>query len=179
MGLFDFVRNAGTAVGGAVKAAQAAVKGPADGKVQGASMSGSMDDGHAAPPPPASDIAKIIKNLDIDLKGLEVTVEGERVVLKGDAPTTEVKEKAILAAGNVLGVSQVEEHIAVSKPEPASHFYTVKKGDTLWKIAEAEYGKGKGAKYTVIFNANKPMLKDPDEIYPGQVLRVPPLESQA
>jgi nucleoid-associated protein YgaU len=53
--------------------------------------------------------------------------------------------------------------------------YTVAKGDTLWKIAETHYGKGHGGKYPVIFEANKPMLKDPDEIYPGQVLRIPPL----
>ncbi|CFN74058.1 LysM domain/BON superfamily protein [Bordetella pertussis] len=53
--------------------------------------------------------------------------------------------------------------------------YTVQKGDTLWKIAEANYGKGKGAKYPTIFEANKPMLSDPDKIYPGQVLRIPPL----
>ena len=49
----------------------------------------------------------------------------------------------------------------------------VKKGDNLWKIAEKSYGKGKGAKNTVIFEANKPMLKHPDKIYPGQVLRIP------
>jgi hypothetical protein len=48
-----------------------------------------------------------------------------------------------------------------------------KKGDNLWKVAEAAYGKGKGPKYTVIFEANKPMLSDPDKIYPGQVLRIP------
>ena len=49
------------------------------------------------------------------------------------------------------------------------------KGDNLWKIAEKEYGKGKGNKYTEIFEANRPMLSDPDKIYPGQVLRIPEL----
>ena len=53
--------------------------------------------------------------------------------------------------------------------------YTVQKGDTLWKIAEVHYGKGQGAKYTQIFEANTPMLSHPDKIYPGQVLRIPPL----
>ena len=54
-------------------------------------------------------------------------------------------------------------------------FYTVKKGDNLSKIAEASYGKGKAAKFKLIFEANKPMLKHPDKIYPGQVLRIPDL----
>jgi nucleoid-associated protein YgaU len=49
----------------------------------------------------------------------------------------------------------------------------VVKGDTLWKIAASQYGNG--AKYPLIFEANKPMLKDPDKIYPGQNLRIPPL----
>jgi nucleoid-associated protein YgaU len=53
--------------------------------------------------------------------------------------------------------------------------YEVKKGDTLWKIAEAHYGKGKGASYNVIFDANRPMLSHPDKIYPGQILRIPPM----
>ena len=39
-------------------------------------------------------------------------------------------------------------------------------------IAKAHYGDGN--KYHVIFEANKPMLKDPNKIYPGQVLRIPP-----
>ena len=34
-------------------------------------------------------------------------------------------------------------------------------------------GAGDAMKYPVIFEANKPMLKDPDKIYPGQVLRIP------
>jgi nucleoid-associated protein YgaU len=43
----------------------------------------------------------------------------------------------------------------------------------LWKIAETQYGSGKGGKYEEIFAANKPLLSDPDKIYPGQVLRIP------
>jgi nucleoid-associated protein YgaU len=51
--------------------------------------------------------------------------------------------------------------------------YTVKSGDTLWAIAKSHYGDGN--KYPVIFEANKPMLSDPDKIYPGQMLRIPPV----
>jgi len=58
-----------------------------------------------------------------------------------------------------------------SDEQPSSRFYTVKSGDTLGKIAKEFYGNA--GKYPVIFEANKPMLKDPDRIYPGQVLRIP------
>ena len=50
------------------------------------------------------------------------------------------------------------------------------KGVTLWKIADASYDNGK--LYPQIFEANKPMLRSADLIYPGQVLRIPPLEGE-
>lgn len=64
-------------------------------------------------------------------------------------------------------------------PEPAAEeakpteaqTYTVKSGDTLWKIASHFYGDG--SKYPKIFEANKDVLDDPDRIMPGQELRIP------
>ena len=50
--------------------------------------------------------------------------------------------------------------------------YTVVKGDTLSAISKRQYGDAN--KYMRIFEANKPMLSDPNKIYPGQVLRIPP-----
>ena len=58
--------------------------------------------------------------------------------------------------------------------ESRTEFYTVVSGDTLGKIAERFYGDW--SKYPTIFDANTPMLKDPDLIYPGQVLRIPPID---
>ena len=63
--------------------------------------------------------------------------------------------------------------IKASAPASEPVLYTVKKGDNLWKVAESHYGKGKGAKHVLIFDANRPMLSHPDKIYPGQVLRIP------
>ncbi len=51
--------------------------------------------------------------------------------------------------------------------------YTVKRGDCLWTIAKKFYGNG--SKYTKIYNANKSKIKNPDLIYPGQVLTIPAL----
>jgi nucleoid-associated protein YgaU len=122
-----------------------------------------------------ADAAEAIRK-EVDAMGLggqvEVAVEGDKVVLKGDAPSQEVKEKIVLAAGNVEGVAAVDESIATPAPEPAAVFHTVKEGDTLSAIAKKHYGDAN--EYPLIFEANKPMLSDPDKIYPGQSLRIPP-----
>ena len=73
--------------------------------------------------------------------------------------------------GNVSGVATVSDKLIVKKKAPESVMYTVKKGDTLGKISKAHYGDAK--RYKEIFEANKPMLKSANMIYPGQVLRIP------
>jgi nucleoid-associated protein YgaU len=104
---------------------------------------------------------------------VKIDVNGDKVKISGKAMTTEEAEKIILALGNTAGVAQVESELIVTKEAPAAVFYTVKKGDTLWKIAETHYGKGQGAKYTEIVKANTPPVKNPDLIQPGWVLRIP------
>jgi nucleoid-associated protein YgaU len=102
---------------------------------------------------------------------IKVEVDGENVKISGELPDQETKEKIIIAAGNVEGVSKVEEDIKTTEEAPESKYHTVVKGDTLWAISEKYYGNG--AKFKRIFEANTPMLSDPDKIYPGQVLRIP------
>lgn len=50
--------------------------------------------------------------------------------------------------------------------------YEVKSGDSLSKIAKAEYGNAND--YMLIFEANRDILKDPNLIHPGQKLKIPP-----
>ncbi|MEO1474291.1 MAG: peptidoglycan-binding protein LysM [Pseudomonadota bacterium] len=120
---------------------------------------------------PAEAIQKEVK--DLGLEGdVNVEVDGSKVKITGEAPSQEMREKIILAAGNVDGIEAVEEEISTADAEPEATFHTVVSGDTLSKIAKEVYGDA--MKYPVIFEANKPMLSDPDKIYPGQVLRIPP-----
>lgn len=98
------------------------------------------------------------------------------------------KVKFTLKQWRDYGTKTVNITIAASKPkasaEPqretnnaptpaASQTYTVVKGDSLWNIAKKFYGNG--SKYTVIYNANRGVIGgNPNLIYPGQVLTIPP-----
>lgn len=125
----------------------------------------------------ADELKKSLDAQGLDTKDIQVEVNGDQVVLKGNVKDQETLEKAVLAVGNNVGIAGVKtDDIKVETPQPESVFYEVKAGDTLWKIAEQQYGKGKGGQYNIIFEANKPMLKHPDKIYPGQKLRIPPLK---
>ncbi len=116
-------------------------------------------------------IQKEIKDLGLDADKVKVKVDGDKVTIDGDGVDQATKEKIILAAGNVEGIGEVEDNVKASDDKPAAQMVTVEKGDNLWKVSERVYGDG--SKYMKIFEANKPMLKDPDLIYPGQVLRIP------
>ena len=117
-------------------------------------------------------LKKEIQRLGIPISGLDIEF-AEHISVSGKTETNADREKIILTLGNVEGVASVGDHIEVTNPEPESVFHEVKSGDTLSMIAKEVYGDP--MKYPVIFEANKPMLTDPDLIYPGQILRIPPL----
>lgn len=120
-------------------------------------------------------IIALVNKFNLNVDNLGVEFNDGVVILTGTTPTQEEKEKIVLTVGNVHGVARVDDRLEVENPAPEAQYYTVQKGDTLWKISEEHYGSGN--KYMVIFEANKPMLSDPDKIYPDQVLRIPPLDN--
>ncbi len=119
------------------------------------------------------DLGKEIQHLGIKIEDQEILFDNGIVKVKGKVKTQEDREKVILALGNVDGVKQVNDSLEVMEKveKPGAEFYTVKSGDSLSKIAKQFYGDAK--KYPLIFEANKPMLTDPNKIYPGQTLRIP------
>ena len=152
MGMFSFIKSAG--------------------RVLGIGHSATQDESKPAPPtPPAEAIKTELQGLGFDAPGMDLKVQGDTVTLTGTAPDAATREKMILAAGNVAGVASVQDSITVPSAGPEPKFYTVVKGDTLSGIAQKMMGNA--GKYPAIFEANKPMLTDPDKIYPGQVLRIP------
>lgn len=101
-------------------------------------------------------------------KGPDVTVS---VTLKQyiDYATKTVTVTKPAATARKPTIKEEKKRETSSKPKTKS--YTVKKGDCLWNIAKKYYGNG--AQYTKIYNANKGKIKNPNLIYPGQVLTIP------
>ena len=155
MGLLSFIKEAGEKLFGG-SSAQAATPTP--------------DAEQAA----AAAIKTYIETQNLGLSNLEVTYSAAKgaVTLAGNAPSQEASEKASLAAGNVANVTQVDNKLVAPAADPAQ-YHDVVKGDTLSAISKKYYGDAN--KYNVIFEANKPMLTNPDKIYPGQKLRIPKL----
>ncbi len=122
----------------------------------------------------ANRLKEEVLGMGLPVEDLNIVIVEERALIFGKVPNQEIREKVILTVGNTEGIAEVDDRLEVPRPEPEARFYTVKKGDYLSKIAKEVYGDA--SKYMVIFEANKPMLKDPDLIYPGQVLRIPDLD---
>lgn len=163
MGLFDFASNIGKKVFG-IGDADAAEK-----------------------------IKQDIESNNPGVENLEVEMQEETVcVLRGTCESVEAKEKAILMAGNMKGVSAVvaarlkvaesaeadasvnadeEQQDSAFESSTDSQFYTIESGDTLWGIAAKFLGNG--SKYPEIFEANREVMEDPDKIFPGQKIRIP------
>lgn len=146
MGLFSFVKDAGEKLWDSVSANK-----------------------------PEDQSAKLKDHLEkVGLPGadkVDVKVDDSTVTVGGEAVDQALKEKILVALGNVAGIGKVQDNISVTQPSEEGNFYTVKKGDTLSAIAKSQYGNAN--QYMKIFEANKPMLSHPDKIYPGQVLRIP------
>jgi nucleoid-associated protein YgaU len=141
--------------------------------------------------PDPEKIAAHIKELGLQVQNFAVTIDDGTATVTGLAANRAEASKIVMAVGNTKGITKVDNQMRVPlsslpAPPPAAAptddadadeeavvFYPVEKGETLSGIAKRLYGDPN--KYMKIFEANKPMLKDPDKIYPGQVLRVPPL----
>ena len=171
MGFFDFVKEAGEKLfhaGDAQEASDAVASTPDDDGAKARLDDLNRTAGEA--------IEAYIATQGLPVTGLTVTFDGASGVATvfGVAGDQASKEKILLCCGNVTGVAQVNDMLSVDQSEPEATFYTVVAGDNLSKIAKRHYDNAN--RYMVIFEANQPMLSHPDKIYPGQVLRIPPVE---
>lgn len=118
----------------------------------------------------ADELEDYLENLGMG-EDIDVHFDDGTVFLEGTVEDQAELERVVLAVGNVEGVEKVDEELEVKQPAEAARMYTVQSGDTLSAISQQFYGDPN--RYNEIFDANRPMLTDPNMIYPGQVLRIP------
>lgn len=170
MSIFDFVKNAGERLLGRETDSEAPTEpniplGTKEAPAKAPAMTLS-----------AGKLHMHLEKLGLAPDDLSVSFREGVVEVSGTVSQPADREKVILALGNVEGVSQVVDSLTLEGDAPEPTFHTVQPGDTLSKIAKTHYGDP--MKYPVIFDANRPMLKDPDKIYPGQVLRIPEIADE-
>ena len=164
MGLMDFLKEAGERLFGHGQAQAAMTEAKADpnndGKIQAANAAA----GDA--------IIDYIKSQNPSATGFTVTFDGATSTASvfGVAPDQATKEKIALCCGNVAG-AEVNNMMSVDQSAPEATYYTVVSGDSFRRFRRPTMAMR--TKYMVIFEANKPMLSDPNKIYP--VLRIPPI----
>lgn len=194
MGIFDFVKNAGAKIGigssteedAAAEAAEAAAAAEKEANEVAAQRNASRERMRATAAKKRESLAKekreearqsvalekYARELGLAIPGLDIRFDDGTAYIDGTAPDNASKERLILAIGNAQGVGRVDEDIEVAEDDGNdASLYVVKSGDTLSGISKEVYGDP--MRYPEIFEANKPMLKDPDLIFPGQVLRIP------
>lgn len=141
----------------------------------------------------ADQLEEHVAKLGLKARNLDIKFDDGSATITGVAANAATREKIVLAVGNVKGVSRVHDRLRTTAPkkspvprdakarvaaqrrrkaaQSAQTMHTVKKGDTLGKIAKKYLGDAN--RYPEVFKANQPMLSDPNKIYPGQVLRIP------
>ncbi|MEZ4415285.1 MAG: peptidoglycan-binding protein LysM [Gemmatimonadota bacterium] len=159
MGLIDFVKDAGEKVFGGGKAAAAA-----------AARDEELDELRKG-----NELVRYVLGMGLPVEDLKIAFDDGTATITGKVDSTAVRENIVIGVGNIHGVARVDDRLQVVHVTPPAQMYTVKSGDTLSKIAKEFYGDA--MKYPQIFDANKPMLKDPDKIYPGQTLRIPAIDA--
>jgi len=122
---------------------------------------------------PAAKIKAMIEKDNPGLKDIAVSFKDGVVALGGSGPA-DALQKAILMAGNVMGVGEVKvEGKMASTVEDGTQYYIIKSGDTLSAISKQFYGDAN--KYPAIFDANREVIQDANLIFPGQKIRIPKL----
>lgn len=122
---------------------------------------------------PAAKIKAMIEKDNPGLKDVAVAFKDGVVSLAGSG-SAEALQKAVLMAGNVMGVGEVKiEGAQSSAVDDGTQYYVIKSGDTLSAVAKQFYGDAN--KYNAIFEANREVIKDANLIFPGQKIRIPKL----
>ena len=150
MGLFSFVKNAGSKLFKKKKAVPKKVEEKVDPQAENKAK--------------AAELRKEISKWGFKVDYLNISVDDDKATVSGIVDSQTIREKVVLVVGNVTGIATVDDQLeveeeveikardvnaVVEETRAGTVFYTVEKGDYLSKIAKNHYGSG--SKYPVIF----------------------------
>jgi nucleoid-associated protein YgaU len=134
--------------------------------------------------------SQMLRNAGIDPSSLKFEFGANSITISGEISDESDRQKILDVLSEAPGISTIQDDMSAAAPaavetpvepdteepeaapaEGGPRTYTVQSGDTLWKIAEQMYGNG--SQYMKIFEANTGTLENPDQIFPGQELKIP------
>ncbi len=116
-----------------------------------------------------SELLSVLKKLNKSLRNLDLVHPGQKVL---------IPLKIVPIKGQRDNKGPFSEKVKTITPSSEINFerYTVRRGDSLIRIIKGRYNVPAGElnnKYLPIFRRMNPSIKDPDTIYPGQVVKLP------
>ncbi|MFO0991992.1 MAG: Ig-like domain-containing protein [Hyphomicrobiales bacterium] len=96
----------------------------------------------------------------------EATTQADTTQQAATAEPAQIEEKSTAAEGAAIATNEQAQPAQSKKGR-----IIIQPGNNLWKLSRVIYGKG--ISYTVIYEANKGQIRDPDLIYPGQIFATP------
>jgi len=96
----------------------------------------------------------------------ETTTQADSTEQAATAEPSQIEQKSTDAAGATVATNEQAQ-----ATEPKKGRIIIQPGNNLWKLSRVIYGKGMS--YTVIYEANKGQIRNPDLIYPGQIFATP------
>lgn len=161
-------------------------------------MAGMTAAQQAASPASSEDILDELEKLQLELAEIKTMLESKKIATLAREDLAEFKEEVLVKLGLWRGrlgrgmimaieakketrallerVKELERELA-KKPEVKlvpKNVYRVKKGDNLWRISSYQNIYNDPSQWPKIYQANRDEIKDPDLIYIGQRLFIPP-----
>lgn len=161
-------------------------------------MAGMTAAQQAASPASSEDVLEELEKLQLELGEIKTTLESKKIATLARKDLAEFKEEVLvklglwrgrLGRGMIMAIEAKEETRALlervkelerelaKKPEVKlvpKNVYRVKKGDNLWRISSYQNIYNDPSQWPKIYQANRDKIKDPDLIYIGQRLFIPP-----
>ena len=116
----------------------------------------------------------MIISSELNIKHLAIDLKKDQISISGTARSSEDKEISLLLMLNLQGVASVVDKLTLEGEYSASKLHRIEMGETLSLLAKAYYDDP--LKFDILYHANDRLIKDPNILLPGCMIRIPELK---